>query len=303
MTIEFECDCGEILQVSNEYAGKKGKCPACQKIITVPHLSTKSGEDEGHVQEEPKEEPPDLKAEDAADFYTDSENDLGGAFRKSSPYLQGKDLWARIPKWTIPIALVALIAVILLLRTGDRETTQTDLAMDKEEPALLAEEPSEQEPTRDSAVEAPRPEVQPTDASVEKVPEERTPEPREDRVSTLPPAVTQPEEKPAETTEKKPVSPKKEVASVTKPLATGGGFTVNLATFKEKARADQYVGDLKKQGIRAFTWMIEIPEKGLMHRVSTGIFQTREEAERFAADLQEEKGVKTFVVLIPSSQQ
>src|SRR5688500_15128790 len=36
MKITFACDCGKQLQVAGEYAGKRGKCPQCGKVVTIP---------------------------------------------------------------------------------------------------------------------------------------------------------------------------------------------------------------------------------------------------------------------------
>ncbi len=36
MPITFSCSCGREITVKDEFAGKKGKCPACGKIVLVP---------------------------------------------------------------------------------------------------------------------------------------------------------------------------------------------------------------------------------------------------------------------------
>ena len=37
MTIKFPCpNCKKPLKVKEELAGKRAKCPACQKILTIP---------------------------------------------------------------------------------------------------------------------------------------------------------------------------------------------------------------------------------------------------------------------------
>ena len=39
--IRFNCSsCGKLVQVSDEYAGKSGKCPHCQALMEVPQAST-----------------------------------------------------------------------------------------------------------------------------------------------------------------------------------------------------------------------------------------------------------------------
>jgi hypothetical protein len=78
-----------------------------------------------------------------------------------------------------------------------------------------------------------------------------------------------------------------------------GAYTVNVGSFREKARADQHVDDLKKKGFQAFSWEIDLPQKGKWHRVSIGGFSSLSEAERFAKDLEKE-GFQTFVATLPT---
>ncbi len=41
MLIRFKCGhCAKLLQAGSQLAGKKGKCPNCNKEITVPKEST-----------------------------------------------------------------------------------------------------------------------------------------------------------------------------------------------------------------------------------------------------------------------
>ena len=43
--IEFRCiNCGWTLRVRRIYAGKKGKCPKCKTVLTVPQHQVTSGE-------------------------------------------------------------------------------------------------------------------------------------------------------------------------------------------------------------------------------------------------------------------
>ncbi len=83
---------------------------------------------------------------------------------------------------------------------------------------------------------------------------------------------------------------------------TGGGYVVNLASFRQKTRADRYVEDLKKQGLEAFEWEVEVPQKGRWHRVSIGRFSTLKQAQVFAKEL-EQRGFKTFIARIPTDQK
>src|SRR4051794_27375237 len=36
MAIQVSCQCGKQLRVKDEYAGRKGKCPACGGVIQIP---------------------------------------------------------------------------------------------------------------------------------------------------------------------------------------------------------------------------------------------------------------------------
>lgn len=36
MAILVRCSCGKSFSVKDEYAGKRGRCPSCQKVVTVP---------------------------------------------------------------------------------------------------------------------------------------------------------------------------------------------------------------------------------------------------------------------------
>ena len=101
---------------------------------------------------------------------------------------------------------------------------------------------------------------------------------------------------------------KEELASIrdpakptTGPSATGEGYTVNLASFREKTRADRHIEELKKQGIEAFEWETEIPQKGRWHRVSIGNIPTIRNAQIFARKL-EERGFRTFVTRLRQGQ-
>ena len=37
MIIEFQCQhCGKKIKINEKYVGKKGKCPGCKAVITIP---------------------------------------------------------------------------------------------------------------------------------------------------------------------------------------------------------------------------------------------------------------------------
>jgi cell division septation protein DedD len=74
-----------------------------------------------------------------------------------------------------------------------------------------------------------------------------------------------------------------------------GTFTITLASFRPKQRADRYVEELKKLGIDAYVWEVNLPEKGRWYRVSVGRFPTLKEAKNYKEELKQ-KGISgTFI--------
>ncbi len=74
-----------------------------------------------------------------------------------------------------------------------------------------------------------------------------------------------------------------------------GGYTVNIASFRDKSNADRLMKELEQKGYEAFVETANIPQKGTWHRVAVGHFSSREEAFAFAKRLQEEGIDYSFV--------
>jgi DNA-directed RNA polymerase subunit M/transcription elongation factor TFIIS len=55
MAIRFSCSCGRVLNIKDELAGKKGKCPECGKVVSVP------------MESEPEPTPEEIKAQAEAE--------------------------------------------------------------------------------------------------------------------------------------------------------------------------------------------------------------------------------------------
>ena len=89
------------------------------------------------------------------------------------------------------------------------------------------------------------------------------------------------------------VSPKPKPPPTSPPAK--GQFTLNVASFKEMAKAEEYRDELKAQGVDAFYWAIRIPGQGTWYRVSVGNFPTREGAEIFAKKLEKNLQIKPVV--------
>jgi cell division septation protein DedD len=80
--------------------------------------------------------------------------------------------------------------------------------------------------------------------------------------------------------------------------ASQGIYTIQVATFVEKTAAEQYVAELKRQNLNAFQWEIYLPKQGARHRICIGNFNTLEEAQGIARDLQE-RGLDASVAKLP----
>lgn len=74
-----------------------------------------------------------------------------------------------------------------------------------------------------------------------------------------------------------------------------GRFTINVASFKERKRAERLVDELKEKGYGAFVGKATIHKKGTWYRVSVGRFSTRKEAQDFARTVKEKEGMDSFV--------
>jgi cell division septation protein DedD len=69
-----------------------------------------------------------------------------------------------------------------------------------------------------------------------------------------------------------------------------GGYTVNIASFRDKGNADRLLKELEEKGYEAFIEKANIPQKGTWYRVAAGRFSSRGEALAFAQGLKE-KGI------------
>jgi cell division septation protein DedD len=74
-----------------------------------------------------------------------------------------------------------------------------------------------------------------------------------------------------------------------------GRFTINVASFRKKVRAERFMEKLKKKGYKASVAEASIPKRGTWYRVSVGRFPSRGEAEALARTLKEKEGLDSFV--------
>jgi cell division septation protein DedD len=82
--------------------------------------------------------------------------------------------------------------------------------------------------------------------------------------------------------------------SPTAPPPSKGVYTLQLASFEEKAKAESMVRDFISKGHDAYSYEVWVKGK-TYYRVRCGRFMTREEAEAYAAKLHKSLNVRGFV--------
>ncbi|MBI5043954.1 MAG: SPOR domain-containing protein [Nitrospirae bacterium] len=72
-------------------------------------------------------------------------------------------------------------------------------------------------------------------------------------------------------------------------------FTLQVAAFKEREKAEDIAGSLKKKGYDPYIVPVTIPEKGVWYRVRIGRFATRPDAQSIQARLKKSEGISSFI--------
>ncbi len=78
------------------------------------------------------------------------------------------------------------------------------------------------------------------------------------------------------------------------PSVPKGKYTVQLASFDEKNKAEKLIGDLAQRGYQAYSYEANVKGK-TYYRVRCGTFPSRKAAEDYAWKLGKEAGIKGFV--------
>ncbi|MCK9417870.1 MAG: SPOR domain-containing protein [Nitrospirae bacterium] len=73
-------------------------------------------------------------------------------------------------------------------------------------------------------------------------------------------------------------------------------YTVQTASYQERAQAEDEVKRLKRRGFAAFIVSSELPGKGVRHRVRIGSFSNRAAAEKLQTAIHEKERILTIVV-------
>ena len=79
------------------------------------------------------------------------------------------------------------------------------------------------------------------------------------------------------------------------PLAKEKRFTLQIAALKEKDKAEDVAGSLKKKGYEPYIVPVTIQSKGVWYRVRIGRFATRPDAQNIQAKLKNSEGISSFI--------
>jgi len=79
------------------------------------------------------------------------------------------------------------------------------------------------------------------------------------------------------------------------PPATAGGFVVQVASFRTSADAAKLAGRLKTYGLTIFVERADLGEKGIWHRVLSGPFPSRENADKAVDFLRKKERLSAIV--------
>jgi cell division septation protein DedD len=75
-----------------------------------------------------------------------------------------------------------------------------------------------------------------------------------------------------------------------------GGYQLQVASFKDQADAEKYVGELQKRGHRAYRQSAYVSDRGLWHRVRIGPFKTKLAAAKYKEEFERKERMTAFLV-------
>jgi cell division protein FtsN len=332
MAIEFTCKCGETFQVGDEFAGRKGRCPSCKRIMHVPEKETEPLELQDEIFESHlKEEMEVLDGLNPVDPRSELE-ELEKSMDESSLRSTSRAFLDRVPKpllFGVPAAIIAVVGLVFLLTSsGDKTPAPTAPKASKEKPTergsasapAAAAKPPEPPAASPAPISSPPAPVEPPKVDVALLPPTPSPAARTEEKAAAPapsqpPARLEEKKAPAAAPAKAPPPSQSKVAakekapadktqktSASKASPAGGGYTVNVASFRSKGMADAYSDVLKKRGLDAYVREINLATQGKWFRVSIGRFSSRKEADERAKELKERENLKAFVVLMGKEQ-
>ena len=281
---------------SEDQSGLEGQCPACGKVITIPREGTLTPEENNqglpaeplNGQQGANETSMDIKG--LEDLDEDLEDDV------REPPEQRAWFWSFRFAVLGSIAVVVVVALIVFtLVRRDREESQELVVIKQIEPLAESQQETSTPPVGAKLEEDISPPV-----------EEQLLEPlmiEGESMETVPaePALEAETETVSEEQEEETVASIEPETPPVEPMIPVGAYTINIASFRKKENAEQYVQELKQMGIEAFDWEIDLPQKGKWHRVSVGGFSTRQEAKDYAGSLKQKGISDIFITRVPET--
>ncbi|MDY6853574.1 MAG: SPOR domain-containing protein [Thermodesulfobacteriota bacterium] len=298
MSIQIKCECGKTLKVSDEHAGKRGKCPNCGNIMLIrePEQESSEFEQEQTLQDMNQEEGTGAKEAESAFFRKEEDQYIGEKKQRSYAKVDGLDR-RRTKNTTLILLLIAIIGLgtLFVLRPWEtkiepfytfKKEDKKDVKKERVSEGLIKESVYKEDLSKSDDIPKPLKETR-----VENK-EELKSEPSIDSISGVKSQVKIEEKNKMQT----------QISLATPPMQASGGYTVNLASFNKRQRAERYLAELDKQGIMAFIWSVDLLEKGTWYRVAIGKFLSYKEALTFLGAVEKELEVKPYITRIPSKE-
>lgn len=303
MSIQFECECGETLEVGEEFAGKRGRCPSCKAIVRVPEIGPEPPQLREYMAVAPEE------GEVAQGVGTDvpgepdqerGQEEEGPGEPPPTPTTAGFwDRWRKALLFVMPSLVIAGVSLYLVIDSGPRRSEQRSPKQGA--PAMAAKEAG---PEVSVVVETPIPPASEVQAAASPGPRMEEEKGANAEVTSQglgeSPVVSKGEPKEVASGAAEGRSSDQVAKGVGKAIGGGGRYTVRVGSFREQERADRLATDLRKKGLDAFVWTAQVPQKGKWHRVGVGRFEKRREAELYAKGLKEKTRLETVVTNLPS---
>ncbi|MFC1516171.1 SPOR domain-containing protein, partial [Thermodesulfobacteriota bacterium] len=76
-------------------------------------------------------------------------------------------------------------------------------------------------------------------------------------------------------------------------------YTIHIASYRDKEKSNKLVKTLRDEGILAFSTLVDIPGKGVWHRISVGYYETMKDARNDAFTLTDKKSLYANIVEKP----
>jgi len=201
-------------------------------------------------------------------------------------YAVGLRVMRIAPVWLL-LSSVGFLSILLLLSWASQPIPQTVAVAAQPSAQAQRNEASNNSPIKPQApvlpAERPAQPAQPAQQAQPEAPAQ--PAPAAQPAQPAPQAAPQPAAQPAAPAQ--PAQPK--------PLE-GGKFAVQVASFKDASEANERVSQLRAAGFDAEAVAVEIPNRGLWHRVICGRARTREEASSLGAQLRSKGAVKEVMI-------